>query len=188
MLHLVILSWSKTNWRFFWICTWHHLHSVILLLQQIEHMFYRNSLKTKNNRAPCDARLRWRRMDSNHCRRKPTDLQSAPFSHLGTPPYEVVRWPPFVSQKSWWNGLGESRSNSPPASWWISFQVLSGLTRLWNHQTSVPLFWSSKELVDGLEPPTCWLQISCSTNWATPASCAFGISKEYIIRICSVCQ
>ena len=25
------------------------------------------------------------------------------------------------------------------------------------------------ELVDGLEPPTCWLQISCSTNWATPA-------------------
>ena len=46
----------------------------------------------------------------------------------------------------------------------------------------------NKELVDGLEPPTCWLQISCSTNWATPASCAFGISKEYIIRICSVCQ
>ena len=28
------------------------------------------------------------------------------------------------------------------------------------------------ELVDGLEPPTCWLQISCSTNWATPASTA----------------
>ena len=25
------------------------------------------------------------------------------------------------------------------------------------------------ELVDGLEPPTCWLQISCSTDWATPA-------------------
>ena len=25
------------------------------------------------------------------------------------------------------------------------------------------------ELVDGLEPPTCWLQISCSTNWAIPA-------------------
>ena len=26
------------------------------------------------------------------------------------------------------------------------------------------------ELVDGFEPPTCWLQISCSTSWATPAS------------------
>ena len=25
------------------------------------------------------------------------------------------------------------------------------------------------ELAKGLEPPTCWLQISCSTNWATPA-------------------
>ena len=25
------------------------------------------------------------------------------------------------------------------------------------------------ELAMGLEPATCWLQISCSTNWATPA-------------------
>ena len=31
------------------------------------------------------------------------------------------------------------------------------------------LIKSGLELVDGLEPPTCWLQISCSTNWATPA-------------------
>ena len=31
------------------------------------------------------------------------------------------------------------------------------------------------ELVDGLEPPTCWLQISCSTNWATPAQNAWLI-------------
>ena len=23
----------------------------------------------------------------------------------------------------------------------------------------------------GVEPPTCWLQISCSTNWATSATC-----------------
>ncbi len=30
--------------------------------------------------------LWWRGMDSNHRRRKPTDLQSAPFSHSGTPP------------------------------------------------------------------------------------------------------
>ena len=28
----------------------------------------------------------------------------------------------------------------------------------------------SLELVMGLEPATCWLQISCSANWATPAN------------------
>ena len=28
----------------------------------------------------------WRGLDSNQCRRKPTDLQSAPFSHSGIPP------------------------------------------------------------------------------------------------------
>ena len=27
------------------------------------------------------------------------------------------------------------------------------------------------ELVRGLEPPTCWLQVSCSANWATSAYC-----------------
>ena len=31
-----------------------------------------------------------------------------------------------------------------------------------------PIF-KQMELVDGFEPPTCWLQISCSTSWATPA-------------------
>ena len=30
--------------------------------------------------------------------------------------------------------------------------------------------WACLEPVDGLEPPTCWLQISCSTNWAIPAA------------------
>ena len=25
------------------------------------------------------------------------------------------------------------------------------------------------ELTRGIEPPTCWLQVSCSTYWATPA-------------------
>ena len=39
------------------------------------------------------------------------------------------------------------------------------------------------ELVDGLEPPTCWLQISCSTNWATPAWIWFFVivSSDYYI-------
>ena len=39
----------------------------------------------------CDAIFWWRGMDSNHRRRKPTDLQSAPFSHSGTPPLEESR-------------------------------------------------------------------------------------------------
>ncbi len=29
---------------------------------------------------------KWGRMDSNHRRYKPADLQSAPFGHSGTPP------------------------------------------------------------------------------------------------------
>lgn len=33
----------------------------------------------------------WRRLDSNQRRRKPTDLQSAPFSHSGTPPAQRAR-------------------------------------------------------------------------------------------------
>ena len=34
----------------------------------------------------------WRRLDSNQRRRKPTDLQSAPFSHSGTPPGNRELW------------------------------------------------------------------------------------------------
>ena len=32
------------------------------------------------------------------------------------------------------------------------------------------------ELAIGIEPTTCWLQVSCSTNWATPA-----FHKRYLI-------
>ena len=34
----------------------------------------------------------------------------------------------------------------------------------------------------GLEPATCWLQISCSTNWATPASVNLRILKIILSR------
>ena len=44
------------------------------------------------------------------------------------------------------------------------------------HSGTLPyLIYKKMELVDGLEPPTCWLQISCSTNWATPALNAWTI-------------
>ena len=38
---------------------------------------------------PCQARLKWwREVDSNHRRREPADLQSAPVGRLGIPPNE----------------------------------------------------------------------------------------------------
>ena len=41
-------------------------------------------------------RLLWAKMDSNHRRRKPADLQSAPFGHSGICPFVLLRR--FVSQ------------------------------------------------------------------------------------------
>lgn len=35
--------------------------------------------------------------------------------------------------------------------------------------------------MDGFEPPTCWLQISCSTNWANAAYWAYHISRYKIV-------
>ena len=45
-------------------------------------------------RTTCRRRHRswWRRLDSNQRRRKPTDLQSAPFNHSGTPPRRTVEY------------------------------------------------------------------------------------------------
>ena len=75
-------------------------------------------------------------------KRNAADLQSVPFGHSGTPPYE----------------LGCSGACLEP--------------------------------VDGLEPPTYWLQISCSTDWAIPAaqtehayySTGSSIVKRYFSR------
>ena len=35
----------------------------------------------------------WAKMDSNHRRRKPADLQSAPFGHSGICPFAIVITP-----------------------------------------------------------------------------------------------
>lgn len=43
-------------------------------------------------------RLWWRRLDSNQRRRKPTDLQSAPFSHSGTPPRRALNYSMALSR------------------------------------------------------------------------------------------
>ena len=49
-------------------------------------------------------------------------------------------------------------------------QQIYSLPPLATREHSHIKIWNCMELVDGLEPPTCWLQISCSTNWATPAN------------------
>ena len=41
---------------------------------------------------PKPAQAWWRGLDSNQRRRKPTDLQSAPFSHSGTPPQGTTNY------------------------------------------------------------------------------------------------
>ncbi len=64
----------------------------------------------------------------------------------------------------WWE-----RVDSNHRSWKQQIYSLSPLaTRELSHMKLCGA-GGGVELVDGLEPPTCWLQISCSTNWATPA-------------------
>ena len=65
----------------------------------------------------------WARMDSNHRRHKPADLQSAPFGHSGNFPY-----------------VSKPLSLTPPCRLRKVFL----------------------EPMEGFEPPTSWLQISCS--------------------------
>ena len=83
---------------------------------------------------------------------KATDLQSAPFGHSGILPYNVVRriyYFLFISR--------------------TVFKVRHKQSAKTNHRFLFRKCSGLKKLVDGLEPPTCWLQISCSTNWAIPA-------------------
>ncbi len=54
----------------------------------------------------------WWRLDSNQRRRKPTDLQSAPFSHSGTPPRRTAN---YSRKKSAARLPASSRRRSPGA-------------------------------------------------------------------------
>ena len=50
-------------------------------------------VKNRENPLPLSVFEReWAEMDSNHRRRKPADLQSAPFGHFGIYPFSVGRW------------------------------------------------------------------------------------------------
>ena len=52
---------------------------------------------THNNNSTTTTYNWWGGMDSNQRRRKPTDLQSAPFSHSGTPPQRIWDYATFFS-------------------------------------------------------------------------------------------
>ncbi len=63
-------------------------------------------------------------MDSNHRRRQPTDLQSAPFSHSGISPIESRRWD----------------SNPQPADYKSAALPIELLRRINNSFYTVPRF------------------------------------------------
>ena len=47
-------------------------------------------IKTQRRNFRCEScAVAWAKMDSNHRRRKPADLQSAPFGHSGICPYSL---------------------------------------------------------------------------------------------------
>ena len=55
------------------------------------------------------------------------------------------------------------------------------------HSGIYPLYtiWNCIKPMIGLEPITCWLQISCSANWATSAWCkSFYRNGTYRARTC----
>jgi hypothetical protein len=68
----------------------------------------------------------WRRLDSNQRRRKPTDLQSAPFSHSGTPPRRTAE---YSTGRRPWQPAGRCRSGELSrrcASRWAPRHARSG--------------------------------------------------------------
>ena len=66
---------------------------VLQLNHPTAHFYVSTSPNSYFTATVCDYRSSWwRRLDSNQRRRKPTDLQSAPFSHSGTPPNETVNY------------------------------------------------------------------------------------------------
>ena len=77
-------------------------------------------------------------------------LQVSCSANWATPAYQY-----FVFYKWWWKKDSNLRSRPTTDLQSAPF----------GHSGIPPLV----ELMIGLEPITCWLQVSCSANWATPA-------------------
>ena len=118
----------------------------------------------------------WRRRDSNS-------------GHCGYEPHALANWatPPYYIFWSWWPGL--NRWPYPYQGYALPTE-LHQQNRFWLRGEDLNLWPSgyepdelptapprdlvkNMELARGIEPPTCWLQVSCSANWATPAFLAF---------------
>ena len=57
----------------------------------ISPICYTLLIKTQRRNFRCEScAVAWAKMDSNHRRRKPADLQSAPFGHSGICPYLLI--------------------------------------------------------------------------------------------------
>ncbi len=89
----------------------------------------------------------------------PTDLQSAPFDHSGISPV----WCECACYQALWC----------VSCCWVYFEYFNERT----FKFRIPLF---PEPMDGIEPPTSWLQISCSTSWATSASACLKLMQLII--------
>ena len=109
----------------------------------------------------------WGRTDSNHRSEKqqiyslsPLATRELPHIHLSV--RRVINpWHPLWLEPV--DGLVQSRCGSVKSSPATLIRVAFNHSSPFTHK-----LWL--EPVDGLEPPTYWLQISCSTNWAIPAA------------------
>ena len=91
----------------------------------------------------------------------PSGISSA-LAHIENLARDLYRWKKTIPKNSlffWWREMDSNHRSK--------MQQIYSLPPL---ATREPLHIQLKlELVMGLEPATCWLQISCSANWATPA-------------------
>ncbi len=94
-----------------------------------------------------------------------TQLHNTVAQHRCTEPLQHIKKETFPVSFLWWRGVDSNHRS-------LRRQIYSLLPLA----TREPIHDDSKrtgevEPAKGLEPATCWLQISCSANWATPARC-----------------
>ena len=83
----------------------------------------------------------WAKMDSNHRRRMPADLQSAPFGHSGICPFQKVCLKKSDSLENYLIPKSGRRGSNPRPSAWKANALSTEL---------LPQFYVGK---DGFEPP-----------------------------------
>ena len=76
----------------------------------------------------------------------------------------------------WWERMDSNHRSRRQQIYSLPPLAARELSHVLGINKSLSLF---VELVMGLEPATCWLQISCSTNWATPASYLRTLFKKW---------